>query len=163
MTGTLDAIRARHAAATPGPWRWFGSGGRIRKAVKVYLATVNRGRIFVMDFVRSGWRDAQPRFQVRRSGMGLMTPSHELFAYEVEYRDDISGITHPDAEFLAHSWEDVRDLLDEVDRLRAASTKAAAELRHTYGHVALGQNINPDLVARAIRLLEEATAEVRHG
>lgn len=115
----LAEIRARHVGATPGPWHWFGSGGRLRKAVNVYLATVDRGRIFVMDFVRTGWRDAQPRFQVRRSGMGLMTPSSELFQYEVEYRDDITGIRHPDAEAIAHSWQDVEDLLGELDRLRA--------------------------------------------
>lgn len=41
--------------------------------------------------------------------------------------------------------------------LEHAATKAAAELRHTYGHLALGQSIDPNLVAKAIRILEEAT------
>lgn len=48
-------------------------------------------------------------------------------------------------------------MLDRIDGLEQAATKASAELRHTFGHTTLGQAINPDLVARAIHLLEEAT------
>jgi len=41
--------------------------------------------------------------------------------------------------------------------LAKASTRAAAELRHAYAAVGLGQAIDPNLVARAIELLERST------
>lgn len=112
----VEAIRARHSAAMVGPWRWFGSGGRRRKEVNIYLATTHSGRRYVMDFARSGMNGAQPRFQPK--GMG-MVPASQLLTYEVDYRDDITGINTPDAVFIENSWKDVADLLAEVDRLRA--------------------------------------------
>ena len=57
----LDRIEEIAKAATPGPWQWYGN----TKMHEVYLATVNRGRVYVMDFVRWGMAGAQPRFQVR--------------------------------------------------------------------------------------------------
>jgi lactam utilization protein B len=54
-------------------------------------------------------------------------------------------------------------LRGHIAALEAVARTAAAELRHTYGHVALGQSINPDLVARAIRLLEEAVTHKEAG
>lgn len=41
--------------------------------------------------------------------------------------------------------------------LETAATRAAAELRHAYGNASLtGQRIDPNLVSRAIALLETA-------
>lgn len=111
----LQAIRARHEASTRGPWRWFGQGGRKRKQVDLYLATTHSGRRFVVDFTRSGMNGAQPRF---RSPRGLMADASTMLRYEVNYRDDVAGIDNPDAVALERSWEDVDDLLREVERLR---------------------------------------------
>lgn len=119
----LDAIRARHAATIQGPWRWFGGGGRIRKQVTLYLATTHSGRRYVMDFVRSGMSGAQPRFQPKGKGM---VEARNLLVYEKDYRDDITDIDNPDARFIAASWQDVADLLAEVDRLRSLENS-----RHT--------------------------------
>lgn len=49
--------------------------------------------------------------------------------------------------------EEFAESMTERDALRAAGTRAAAELRHAFRNGA----IDPNLVARAIRILEEAT------
>jgi hypothetical protein len=65
---TFDLKRAKELceAATAGPWQWFGN----TKMREVYLATIDRGRVFVMDFVRWGMSSAQPRFQLRDQHLG---------------------------------------------------------------------------------------------
>lgn len=95
---------------TSGPWRWFGN----TQTKEIYLATVDRGRQFVMDFVRWRRRYAQPRFQVHDGKLGIMVPSSKLCRYEVAkdivgihnknadvYRQDITEIVHPDARLIA--------------------------------------------------------------
>ncbi|MBN9687156.1 MULTISPECIES: hypothetical protein [unclassified Corallococcus] len=122
-TEKLEAIRARHAAATEGPWKWFGyvsRPGRSANLNRLYLATVNRGRRFVMNFVRMGMRSAQPRFQPPPGG--LMVEASKLVTYEVDYRDDVAGISAPDAVFMESSWQDVKDLLGMVATLQARVT-----------------------------------------
>lgn len=117
----VDAIRARHAAATRGPWKWFGYANRSRKTGGFYLATAHGGRRYIMDFVRSGFRDAQPRFQPEPH-RGMLLAS-ELAEYEVEYRNDITRIAAPDAVFIEHSWQDVSDLLARITELEAQFAK----------------------------------------
>lgn len=127
---TIDAIRARWAKATPGPWRWFGN----TFGKNIYLATTHSGRMDVMDFARYGPRFAQPVFRVDSPTGGIMTKAHDLVTYEVDYRHDISGIDHPDAEAIAAAPEDVRVLLDEVDRLRDELRRISERTcRGTYG------------------------------
>lgn len=105
----LGAHRATAAQATPGPWQWFGN----TRMYEVYLATVNHGRVFVMDFARWGMRGAQPRFQVRRQGDGLAGGVMHTLGdlahaasplgpkFEVPYRRQFQGIGHPDAAHIA--------------------------------------------------------------
>lgn len=117
----LKAIEDRAAAATPGPWEWYGN---TKYTGNFYLSTKNRGRIFVMDFVRWGMRGAQPRFQKDH----LLVNGSELVNYEVKpgakrgdpqlYREDFIGILHPDAIFIAAARSDVAALTEEVRRLR---------------------------------------------
>jgi hypothetical protein len=99
------------AQYTPGPWAWFGNQHGI------YLATVNRGRRYVMGFDRMGMNNAQPTFQVA----GRMRPASELVEFEVGdqtargfkegkadesvYRLDVSGIDAPDAHLIAAAPE----------------------------------------------------------
>jgi len=61
-----------------------------------------------MQFERQGMRGAQPVFQVyqQRAGepwewSGVMTKAEELAVREVDYRDDIVAIDHPDAKLIA--------------------------------------------------------------
>lgn len=138
----IEKIRARAAAATPGPWRWFGnikSGGP-------YLASRRWGQQYVMGFQRLGMSGAQPTFAYREGPDKSHGTRHlrweddgaprdvrigsgkELAIYEVApdatspddprvYRHDVVGFRSPDAEFIAHSRADVDALLAEVDRL----------------------------------------------
>lgn len=132
----LTGARARLAAATPGPWRWYGD----TETHTVYLATTHSGRCHVMGFRRWGMRGAQPEFQVyddytlpdvRKRGSHGMVALSELETragadrgprFDVappRYRHDFVGIAHPDASFIEHSWADLRDALAEVDRVEA--------------------------------------------
>lgn len=137
----LAGIRARSAAATPGPWAWFGN----TDVHNVYLATQHWGRHYVMGFRRWGMQGAQPEFWNRPDPdviKGSLGPdSHHTTAaespiYEVApdalsahdrrvYRRDLVGIRNADATFIAHSREDVDYLLGEVDRLRAILGEAS--------------------------------------
>lgn len=99
------------AQHTPGPWAWFGNQHGI------YLATVNRGRQYVMGFERMGMNGAQPTFQIDHR----MRPASELVTFEVGdqiargfkegkadesvYRLDVSAIDAPDAYLIAAAPE----------------------------------------------------------
>ena len=84
----VEAIRARHASATRGPWR------RSNQA---------------FDSQHVIWSDT---FAICNTLHG---------------NDDANGT------FLAASWQDVADLLSEVDRLRVRLAACAAELRERDG------------------------------
>jgi hypothetical protein len=94
---------------------------------EVYLATVDRGRVFVMDFERWGMAGAQPRFQVDIAGGGIMRTLGELAVqrpddgprFEASHRKQFTGIGHPVARFIAAAGSLVPRLLREVDRLTA--------------------------------------------
>lgn len=114
----LESIRARHAAASRGPWRWFG-----------YLSNRDVGLEgsggTVMEFARWGLRGGQPLFSIK----GIL---YDLVKFVVpdttEGRGRVTDINHPDARFIASSWEDVRDLLARVDELEAESANYRADL-----------------------------------
>lgn len=130
----IEEIRARAAAATPGPWGWYGN----TKIHTVTLATRYWGRHFVMGFRRWGMQGAQPEFWNRsqpwRIPEGARSDTQYAKAadaaiFEVEpnvvdpadprvYRHDLVGFRSPDATFIEHSREDIDTLLAEVDRLR---------------------------------------------
>jgi hypothetical protein len=99
---------------TRGPWAWHGNG-----TSSIHLATVDRGRTYVMSFQRWGMRSAQPTFQRSRRDEGMfgMIPAMECAHFEVGhrgsigitaakaddsvYRYDIVGLDHPDAILIA--------------------------------------------------------------
>ncbi len=79
---------------TPGPWQWFEAGERS------YLATPDRGRLYVMGFARKGMQGACPRFAtwtgietgVERERLG------GIMEDGINLRD---GMLHPDARLIA--------------------------------------------------------------
>lgn len=110
MGDRLKEIKDRLDAVPSGPWSWMGH----RKS-SMYLGNWQSGlgKCTVMDFVRKGMHDAQPRFPIDM----LMHKADELAVQEVEYRDDIVDIDHPVAKFLASSAEDVDWLIRRVEEL----------------------------------------------
>lgn len=107
-TEKLSAIRERHAAASRGPWYWFG-----------YLTSRGVGlhgprMSSVMEFRRWGMQGAQPVFCTD----GILQDVSETAAPDTSPgRGRITDINHPDARFIAASWQDVQDLLARVDEL----------------------------------------------
>lgn len=91
-----DITEAKH---TPGPWKWYGYKNQI------HLATCipGGGRLTVMDFVRMGMQEAQPRFAVRSDTDrgGLMHKAQDL-AIKKDYGDqEWIDMPHPDARLIA--------------------------------------------------------------
>jgi len=117
-----DTIRARLETATPGPWEWEVNS--LHQFVQ--LRTTHSGRYYVMDVVRWGMRGAAPRFQVHKRHDGRMdergskgmfradklTKSNPGKAHHEGWDDTID---HPDAEFIAHSIQDVSALLEALE------------------------------------------------
>lgn len=112
---------------TPGPWAWFGN----IKHDGPYLATVNRGRTFVMGFKRLGMRSAQPQFRID----SLLVDGADLAIYEVcrdatkadderVYRHDIVGFRAPDAYLIAAAPTLYEALADAVELISNAAANA---------------------------------------
>jgi len=101
---------------TPGPWAWFGNANH-----GYYLATVHSGRRYVMDFVRKGTNNAQPRFQPGGKYGPGMVKADDLCEFEVGnegviglkagkadgsvYRYDVTGFDCADARLIAAAPE----------------------------------------------------------
>ena len=105
----LEEAQARCEAVPTGRWQWFGN----TQIQDVYLATVDRGRLYLLGFQRWGFHNARPLFY--NSGKPGMTDKIEEFArYEQDYRKDFQGLDNPVAEFIAHSGSDLPDALAVV-------------------------------------------------
>ena len=129
----LDSLETLAAAATPGEWGWYGSAD-----TEIYLATRDRGRLFIMRFVRKGMQGAQPLLQpiVKNRGM-VRAMDHLIFEVAPDatsrddprvYRGDIVGIRHPDAAWIAAADPTtVGALIAEVRRLRADAAASTSQ------------------------------------
>lgn len=98
----LADIRARHAAASEGP----------------YTPDIE-------------WNDT-PEGGIDAAGGGLVCVVAPFANVNTIARHGGRTFSHDDARFLAGSWADVRDLLAEVRRLRAALADATAVARLPY-------------------------------
>ncbi len=92
---------------TPGPWRWFANA----KSKTIYLATPDRGRLYVMGFERWGMQQAAPQF--RNPERCVLQHITELG--EPDHNGDFT-INHPDAILIASAPA----LAAENQRLREA-------------------------------------------
>lgn len=109
----LAEIAEMDEEAVKGPWQWFGN----TDSHDVYLATVDRGRIFIMGFERWGMRDARPIFQEHDTHNGMQSfQAHAI--YERDYRNDFQGIDLPEARVLSEGRQAITQLVAEVKRLR---------------------------------------------
>lgn len=98
-------------SATQRPWMW--ENGR-----KCYLFTPKNGKCIVMDFVRKGMHDAQPRFSDRGNKPlgGILYPASEL-----------NLDTHPDARYIVEAANNYPDALDEIENMRARIAELTTE------------------------------------
>lgn len=107
-------VRGRCDAASPGPWAWNIN----LKSKHMVLESARNGLEIVLDFVRWGMDGAMARF---RDGHDVMTKA-DKYALKVPGREHHSGwfqtLSHPDADFIAHSRTDLEDALAEIRRLR---------------------------------------------
>lgn len=117
---------------TTAPWKWFVN----RKNKTIYLATVDRGRQFVIDTVRWGMRDATFRFQ----GDGIMVRAEDLG--EPNHNGE-SGIDHPDAQLI------------EAAPLLVEACREAEHLFSSYGEAEGFASMAPEVWA-AIEAMREA-------
>ncbi|MFJ8110454.1 hypothetical protein [Streptomyces sp. NPDC096132] len=153
----LDAIEARANAAYPGPWHWRGN----TEARHFRLQSPTNGGMTVMDFVRYGMNGAQPRFAID----GIMHKAEELVEYEVAawskdiYRKDVSGIGHPDAQFIAHAREDVPALLAEIHRLKEQRKFLLAQLAKRDAETGRGDKALREFLSADPELAETTTTE----
>lgn len=86
------------AQHTPGPWGWYSNGDR------PYLATPDRGRLYVMGFERRGMQGAGPRFAHWPGMQGGMERGRRGGIMESgPYLQD--GSLHPDARLIAAAPE----------------------------------------------------------
>jgi hypothetical protein len=107
----VEELRAKDAARTPGEWRWFGCV----KFHNIYLATVDKGRQFVMTFAQWGLSNATPLFQVHRGKCGVMVRAGDLVTAKEYSEREIVGLEHPDAKFIADCSLDVPRLIATID------------------------------------------------
>jgi predicted transcriptional regulator len=134
MRNIIEEIRERAAAATPGPWGWFGHAKN-----DMYLATTHSGRQYVMSTRRKGMQGAEFEFQDEGESHGMLHPASELAIFEVcpeatsikdkrVYRDNITGFRSANATFIAHARQDVDDLLKYIAVLEAELDQAMKAL-----------------------------------
>lgn len=119
----IAAIRARHEAATPGPYEWD-----VRPdSHSIILESKRSMAPLVMTFARWGMTSAAPEFCVDGNirhvkEMLLPIPGREHHKWE-------KRIDHPDAIALEKSWEDRDALLSHADALQAKVARLEGEHR----------------------------------
>lgn len=161
---SIQSIRERVAAATPGPWGWTGN----LRTRWVELSTLHSGRLGVMRFERWGMSGAQPMFldpDSRSRGIGAVTTvkASDVPIFEVcpdatsaadprVYRQDILGLRHPDAAFIAAAARDVPALLAVAE----AGREVISALVDEDSGAASTEDVDAalDALARAIEALE---------
>jgi hypothetical protein len=145
----------------PGKWQWFGNA----HCEQLYLATVNQGRRYVMDFVRWGRSGVQPRFQPD-SGM---VDAKELVTFEVGengtvgvtaakkdksiYRQHIEGIACADAQLMA----EIPNMLDLIKAQHAENKRLLETLTN------LGNTIKTRGFVNAFEWIEKVGELLKEG
>jgi len=128
-------IRARLAAATRGPWRWWGNVD----TRSIQLTTRDRGVLTIMAFKRWGMQGAAPAFFRRTPDMpygwnGVQESAEDIAVREVPYRGDIVELDNPNAKLIANAPADIAWLLEERERLIAELNTARAQAARAQAH-----------------------------
>jgi hypothetical protein len=148
MNADIKAIKERRDKATPGPWMWNVN----EHGQQMELVTKHSGQYIVMGFDRWGMHSAQPTFQVyekyegpvTKRGSKGMKKAIQLSKWAQDYRHNDGWVEHPDADFIAHAWEDETALLAEIESLQVQLSEsqrrewAAVEILRTIDWVGSG-------------------------
>lgn len=111
-------MEAKHTA---GPWMW-----RVNGSGHVYLRTIDRGGLYIMDFVRRGMQGAQPRFAVWKGDDRERLGGIMMAASEFDFRN------HPDARLIAAA----PDLLAALRAVVAVADRKTAEFDLAHAAIA---------------------------
>jgi hypothetical protein len=97
-------MKATPLQHTPGPWAWFTETGP-----RPYLATPNRGRLYVMGFSRSGMQGATPIFS---HWNGIEEGTHRGRSGGIMHNGIFlpNGAMHPDARVIQTAPQVLRAL-----------------------------------------------------
>jgi hypothetical protein len=139
-TEQLDAIEQRCADATSGEWGWYDGGN---------YADV------VADYKSTGWGSYSCRQQVAHieADWSLDDSEHEDWD-----ESQASEQACADAEFIAHSRQDVPALVAEVRRLAVALATEQAAHEDTHTTLASYRRIAPQLQQHTEKAQAEAAA-----
>ena len=99
----LEAIRRRHAAATPGPWFRSEIDDLTVQGLDRWVKKVLLLRLYPARHVR----DKHGQLVVDRDAQGRQ-----------QLKEVIDDQVRADRDFVEAAWEDVRRLLEEVDALK---------------------------------------------
>lgn len=109
-------------------------GKKVRDELSEHYETTD-----ALDAAMDEWAETRDTRLVLMGPDLMVQDARDLAVYEVApeatsrqdrrvYRADVSGIRHPDAEFIEHSRADIDYLLSENDRLRAVLSRDKQEL-----------------------------------
>ncbi len=126
----LEAIKAREAEATKGPWRAAYSEQEHRTGSLMCKDTCGNGDIPIRITQLKpsiDWPGTEGHVMCDRSSVDDVisetTDEHVVCCGGHDY-DDCGFVSPSDAEFIAHARQDVPALIAEVERLRAALASA---------------------------------------
>ena len=154
----LQAIEARLAAATPGPWR--------RPEPKIYDSYVA-----LEDCIcANGWDNGESRITLEESGLEDEDGNEYHRHTETDYHHVIGSNGHgvtgnydweaggimeeADTEFIAHAPEDIRALLGEVTDLRVKLEAAQHQIEEVTGVQGEHYPCKPDIFAATYEPVE---------
>lgn len=115
---------------TPGPWAWFDSQRG------PYLATPDRGRLYVMGFARKGMQGALPRFAMW-DGIESGVERQRLGGIMEDGVNLRNGEMHPDARVIEEApnlLDALQELLDAGDHILNCDDDTEAMLRFGKAH-----------------------------
>jgi hypothetical protein len=141
----LDAIEARTAAATPGPWGQYHDGSE-------------------QDYIdiAAGLEETDTGFRCRRQiAMTVDEPIDNDSAHEEWTAEQDRQQIHADAAFIAHARTDVPALLAEVRRLRSELAATRADVLAEVANELEGIDFHPNAKATCTDLCRQLAGRFR--
>lgn len=114
LTAEKEAeIRAREAAARPGPWIW--NANPCSKTISLESVAPSRWNETVLACMRWGMSGAIFVFNNQHGLLEKASAYFKNFPKRDHHANWAQTVEHPDADFIAHARQDVPALLDALD------------------------------------------------